>query len=133
MHLTECVFFRLCTASCRVFLLYPFYLIDPSNDSPLHRGWDVFLGIGLPCTTEDSSLDRHSQAENDSEISDATTETCARIHRLASAFGISDVSNYARQNCRLLQLFASGFTCEQIIYFVNSCHKSLSYQQEKAK
>ncbi|VDM62429.1 unnamed protein product [Angiostrongylus costaricensis] len=60
-------------------------------------------------------------------------ETCTRIHHLASTFGISDVSSYARQNCRLLQLLAPGFTCEQIIYFVNSCHKSLSIQQGKAK
>ncbi|VDL84421.1 unnamed protein product [Nippostrongylus brasiliensis] len=57
------------------------------------------------------------------KFQDSTPETCSRMQRLATAFGISDISSYVRKNCTVLLVFAPGFTCEQITYFVDSCHK----------
>ncbi|KAK6749684.1 hypothetical protein RB195_001971 [Necator americanus] len=57
------------------------------------------------------------------KMEESTPETCRRMSNLATMFGITDISTYARRNCRLLQAFAPGHTCEQITHFVDSCHK----------
>ncbi|RCN53431.1 hypothetical protein ANCCAN_00496 [Ancylostoma caninum] len=57
-------------------------------------------------------------------VGESTPETCRRMRRLAATFGISDISDYAKRNCRFLQTFAPGYTCEQIVHFVNSCDKN---------
>ncbi|EYC18959.1 hypothetical protein Y032_0026g1479 [Ancylostoma ceylanicum] len=58
------------------------------------------------------------------QMEESTPETCQRMRRLAATFGITDISDYAKRNCRFLQTFAPGYTCEQIVHFVNSCDKS---------
>ncbi|KAL6739753.1 hypothetical protein Aduo_013168 [Ancylostoma duodenale] len=58
------------------------------------------------------------------QMEESTPETCQRMRRLAATFGISDISDYAKRNCRFLQTFAPGYTCEQIVHFVNSCDKN---------
>ncbi|XGW31588.1 hypothetical protein V3C99_010055 [Haemonchus contortus] len=61
--------------------------------------------------------------QNDIPLEDSTPQSCSKMYRLASTFGIRDITIYARKNCRFLQMFAPGFTCEQISHFVDSCRK----------
>ncbi|KAK5984782.1 hypothetical protein GCK32_007832, partial [Trichostrongylus colubriformis] len=62
-------------------------------------------------------------AANGPVMENSTPQTCAKMRRLASMFGITDISVYARKNCKFLQSFAPGYTCDQIMHFVDSCHK----------
>ncbi|KAK6040049.1 hypothetical protein COOONC_22446 [Cooperia oncophora] len=77
-----------------------------------------------PPTTSQSSSSTTVLPQNHLRLEESTPHTCAKMRRLAATFGIHDISVYARKNCRLLLTFAPGHTCEQIVHFVDSCHKN---------
>ncbi|VDO32233.1 unnamed protein product [Haemonchus placei] len=76
-----------------------------------------------PPTATQPTPSTQSSLQNDVPLEDSTPQSCSKMYRLASTFGISDITIYARKNCRFLQMFAPGFTCEQISHFVDSCRK----------
>ncbi|GMS95185.1 hypothetical protein PENTCL1PPCAC_17360, partial [Pristionchus entomophagus] len=51
----------------------------------------------------------------------ATPETCDRMTSLASQFGITDVLDWASNNCVFLQGFAPGRSCQEILDFIATC------------
>ncbi|PAV92205.1 hypothetical protein WR25_08985 [Diploscapter pachys] len=51
----------------------------------------------------------------------ATKENCKRMRQIASMYGVTDITGFARRNCAFLQTFVPGATCEQIFRFVDSC------------